>query len=160
MVKNKDDNEKEAVPEKFQELVEKIEALNIVELSELVKILEKRFGDIDENWAEFKKAKESAGTKEWFFSNFFDFMIQNRAILLTAQDLHGLPRSESLLEKVAEYKNTVDTVTSGEIFAVLKEQSDFEAKKIIAAFGRLLNDKNKLAEILQKTSAQDLRKRF
>ena len=60
-------------------------------------------------------------------------MIQNRAILLTAQDLHGLPRSESLLEKVAEYKNTVDTVTSGEIFAVLKEQSDFEAKKIIAA---------------------------
>lgn len=38
------ENEKENVPEKFKEIVEKIEKLNVVDLSELVKVLEKRFG--------------------------------------------------------------------------------------------------------------------
>jgi len=32
------------IPEKFKDLVEKIESLSVVELAELVKILEKRFG--------------------------------------------------------------------------------------------------------------------
>ncbi len=36
--------EKTEVPEKFKELVEKIENLSVLELSELVKILEDRFG--------------------------------------------------------------------------------------------------------------------
>lgn len=38
------ENEKENVPEKFKGIVESIEKLNIVDLSELVKVLEKRFG--------------------------------------------------------------------------------------------------------------------
>lgn len=37
-------DEKEMVPEKFKDIVEKIEKLNVVDLSELVKTLEKRFG--------------------------------------------------------------------------------------------------------------------
>jgi len=37
-------NEEIIIPEKFKDLIEKIEALNIVELSELVKVLEKKFG--------------------------------------------------------------------------------------------------------------------
>ncbi len=36
--------EKEEVPQKFDELVKKIENLSVLELSELVKVLEKRFG--------------------------------------------------------------------------------------------------------------------
>lgn len=42
--KNEKKEQEEAVPAKFKELVEKIESLNIVELSELVKVLEKKFG--------------------------------------------------------------------------------------------------------------------
>lgn len=38
------ENEKENVPEKFKGIVESIEKLNVVDLSELVKVLEKRFG--------------------------------------------------------------------------------------------------------------------
>lgn len=37
-------DEEKKVPEKFKNLVEKIEALNILELSELTKVLEDRFG--------------------------------------------------------------------------------------------------------------------
>ena len=38
------ENKKKAAPEKFKEIVEKIEALNVVDLSELVKVFEDRFG--------------------------------------------------------------------------------------------------------------------
>ena len=38
------ENEKENIPEKFKGIVELIEKLNVVDLSELVKVLEKRFG--------------------------------------------------------------------------------------------------------------------
>lgn len=38
------ENEKEIVPEKFKGIVDSIEKLNVVDLSELVKVLEKRFG--------------------------------------------------------------------------------------------------------------------
>ncbi len=37
-------DEEKKVPEKFKDLVEKIEALNILELSELTKVLENKFG--------------------------------------------------------------------------------------------------------------------
>lgn len=36
--------EKETVPEKFKSLVESVEKLSVLELSELVKVLEKKFG--------------------------------------------------------------------------------------------------------------------
>lgn len=36
--------EQNSVPEKFKELVEKIETMSVLELSELVKVLEKKFG--------------------------------------------------------------------------------------------------------------------
>lgn len=36
--------EQKAVPEKFQKLVEEIEKMSVLELSELVKVLEERFG--------------------------------------------------------------------------------------------------------------------
>lgn len=36
--------EQVAVPEKFQDLVKKIESLSVLDLSELVKVLEKKFG--------------------------------------------------------------------------------------------------------------------
>ncbi len=41
---SKDKEEKVEVPKKFKKLVEEIESLSILELSELVKILEKKFG--------------------------------------------------------------------------------------------------------------------
>lgn len=44
MSKEQDTNEETIIPVKFKELVEKIENLNIVDLSELVKLLEKKFG--------------------------------------------------------------------------------------------------------------------
>ena len=44
MAEEQKNEKEEAVPAKFKELVEKIEGLNIVELSELVKVLEKKFG--------------------------------------------------------------------------------------------------------------------
>lgn len=37
-------DEKENIPEKFKGIVESIEKLNVVDLSDLVKVLEKRFG--------------------------------------------------------------------------------------------------------------------
>lgn len=40
----KKDEEKIEVPEKFKDLVEKIEKLSVLDLAELVKILEKKFG--------------------------------------------------------------------------------------------------------------------
>lgn len=39
-----DEKKEVAVPEKFQDLVKKIEGLSVLELSELVKILEEKFG--------------------------------------------------------------------------------------------------------------------
>ncbi len=39
-----DNEEKIEIPEKFQELVEKIEKMSVLDLAELVKILEKKFG--------------------------------------------------------------------------------------------------------------------
>jgi len=43
-MENENENEKENIPEKFKGIVELIEKLNVVDLSELVKVLEKRFG--------------------------------------------------------------------------------------------------------------------
>lgn len=42
--KSAKDGEEVTVPEKFKDLVEKIEKLNVIDLAELVKILEKKFG--------------------------------------------------------------------------------------------------------------------
>ncbi len=42
--KKEETDEKTEVPKKFKELVEKIENLSVLELSELVKVLEERFG--------------------------------------------------------------------------------------------------------------------
>lgn len=44
MTKEKKEGAKVEVPEKFQALVEKIEKLSVLELAELVKILEEKFG--------------------------------------------------------------------------------------------------------------------
>lgn len=43
-VKASEDKEKVKVPEKFKKLVEEIEKMSVLELAELVKILEKKFG--------------------------------------------------------------------------------------------------------------------
>jgi len=40
----KEEDEKVKVPEKFKDLVENIEKLSVLDLAELVKILEKKFG--------------------------------------------------------------------------------------------------------------------
>lgn len=44
MSDNTQANEAVEVPEKFKALVEQVEKLNVIELSELVKVLEKKFG--------------------------------------------------------------------------------------------------------------------
>lgn len=73
------ENEKENIPEKFKVIVESIEKLNVVDLSELVKVFEKRFGvtagipmmampsngtaheDVEEEQTSFKVELKSAG---------------------------------------------------------------------------------------------------
>ncbi|MFH1910330.1 MAG: 50S ribosomal protein L7/L12 [bacterium] len=40
----KDENKEIQVPEKFKDIVEKVESMSVLELSELVKVLEERFG--------------------------------------------------------------------------------------------------------------------
>lgn len=44
MTKEQTIKEKTAVPEKFKEIVEKVESMSVLDLSELVKVLEERFG--------------------------------------------------------------------------------------------------------------------
>jgi len=116
------------VPEKFKDLVEKIESLSVVELAELVKILEKRFGVsampqvVAAPTAQAEKEEEKKEEKTIF------------NVILTAvgdKKIEVIKAVRDITQKgLKESKDLVDKVAGGESQVVKAEVKKEEAEEI------------------------------
>ena len=124
--------EAKEVPEKFQKFVSEIEKLSIVELAELVKILEAKFGVSAAPVAAPALAQGSGEAKEektFFNVELKEVGAQKIEVIKVVRDVtaKGLKESKDLVDAAAA--GTAQLVKEG----VKKEEADEIAKKFIAA---------------------------
>lgn len=118
------------VPEKFKKLVEQVENMSVLELHELVKVLEKRFGV---SAAAIAVAAPGAGAesaedvKSTFTVELKDGGAQKIAVIKVVKELLGLGLKEA--------KDLVDSAPSPLKENVAKEEAEDIKKKIEEAGG-------------------------
>lgn len=118
------------VPEKFKDLVEKIEKMPIVELAELVKVLESKFGvSAAAPVAVAGPAAAPAEEKTSFNVELKEVGAQKIEVIKVVRDVtaKGLKESKDLVD--AAVAGTAQLVKEG----VKKEEADEIAKKFTAA---------------------------
>ncbi len=128
-----DDTEEVEVPEKFKKLVEEVENMSVLELNELVKVLEKKFGV---SAAAAAVAAPGAGAdagaeeeKSTFTVELTDAGAQKIAVIKAVKELLGLGLKEA--------KEMVDGVPSALKENVAKEEAEEMKAKIEEAGGKV-----------------------
>jgi len=126
-------NEKVQVPEKFQKLVTEIEKMSVLDLAELVKILEKKFGVSAAAPAAVAATPAEVGAsaeeKTSFNVELKEVGAQKIEVIKVVRDVtaKGLKESKDLVDAVAA--GTAQMVKEG----VKKEEADEIVKKFTAA---------------------------
>jgi large subunit ribosomal protein L7/L12 len=120
-----DEGEEVEVPAEFKDLVEKVEKMTVLELSELVKILEKKFG-VTAVAAAAPAAGGDAGAeeKDEFTVHLADAGAQKIAVIKVVKEVAGLGLKEAkeLVDGApADVKANVKTEEAEEIKAKLEE---------------------------------------
>jgi large subunit ribosomal protein L7/L12 len=120
-----DEGEEVEVPAEFKDLVEKVEKMTVLELSELVKILEKKFG-VTAVAAAAPAAGGDAGAeeKDEFTVHLKDAGAQKIAVIKVVKEVAGLGLKEAkeLVDGApADVKASVKTEEAEEIKAKLEE---------------------------------------
>ncbi len=125
------EEEKAEVPEKFKKLVEQVESMSVLELSELVKALEKRFGVSAAAVAVAGPAAAGAGEEEKSTMNveLTDAGAQKIAVIKAVKEVLGLGLKEA--------KDLVDGVPSMLKENVSKEDANALKAKIEEAGGKV-----------------------
>ncbi|NCS99059.1 50S ribosomal protein L7/L12 [Candidatus Parcubacteria bacterium] len=122
----KDEGADVEVPEKFKSIVESIETMSVLDLNELVKLLEKKFG-VSAVAAAAPAAGADAGAAEEksdFIIHLADFGAQKIAVIKVVKEVAGLGLKEAkdLVESApADIKSGVKPEEAEEIKAKLEE---------------------------------------
>jgi large subunit ribosomal protein L7/L12 len=113
-----DDSSKEEVevPAKFKTLVESIETMTVLELNELVKLLEKKFGVTAVAAAAPAAAGPAAEEKDEFTVHLVDAGAQKIAVIKVVKELAGLGLKEA--------KDLVDGAPADVKVGVKKEEAE------------------------------------
>lgn len=130
------DEQKIEVPEKFKDLVEKIETMSVLDLSELVKVLEKKFGVSAQAVAAVAAAPAGGGDAGAAAEEklIFDVMLtsagdQKIQVIKVVKEVTGLGLKEA--------KDLVDAAPSKVKEGLKKEEAEELKKKIEAAGGKV-----------------------
>lgn len=130
------DEQKIEVPAKFKELVEKIETMSVLDLSELVKVLEKKFGVSAQAVAAVAAAPAGGGDAGAAAEEklIFDVMLtsagdQKIQVIKVVKEVTGLGLKEA--------KDLVDAAPSRVKEGLKKEEAEELKKKIEAAGGKV-----------------------
>ena len=121
-------DEKENVPEKFKGIVESIEKLNVVDLSDLVKVLEKRFGvsagmPMMAMPAQAVASDDAAGEEKSSFNVELKAAGDNKIqVIKVVKDILGIGLKEA--------KDVVDAAPKAIKEGVKKEEADELKKKL------------------------------
>ena len=118
------------IPSQFKDLVEKIEKMSVLELNDLVKVLEKRFGVSAAAVAVAAPAAAAAGEEKSMFAvHLKDAGAQKIAIIKVVKEALGLGLKEA--------KDLVDAAPSLLKEGVKKEDAEALKKKIEEAGGKV-----------------------
>lgn len=117
------------VPEKFKELIKSIEVMTVLELNELVKTLEKKFGVSAQAVAVAGPAAAAAEEKSEFNVELTSIGEQKIAVIKVVKDLLGLG--------LAEAKTLVESAPAMLKTDVKKEDAESWKKKIEEAGGKV-----------------------
>lgn len=122
------DKEHKEIPEKFQDIVKKIDALTVVELSELIKVLEDKFGVSATMMAGVPASAEASAGKEE--KTAFDVILssagdQKIQVIKVIREVTGLGLKES--------KDLADSAPKPVKQGIKKEEADDLKKKLEAA---------------------------
>jgi large subunit ribosomal protein L7/L12 len=128
------DTEKVAVPAKFKDIVEKIETMSVLDLSELVKVLEEKFGVSATAVAMAPVAGASAGGNEGGEKDSFDVELtsggeQKVQVIKVVKEVLGLGLKEA--------KDLVDAAPSMLKPGLKKAEAEDLKKKIEEAGGKV-----------------------
>lgn len=130
------DEQKIEVPEKFKALVEKIETMSVLDLSELVKVLEKKFGVSAQAVAAVAAAPVGGGDAGAAAEEklIFDVVLtsagdQKIQVIKVVKEVTGLGLKEA--------KDLVDAAPSKIKEGLKKEEAEELKKKIEAAGGKV-----------------------
>ncbi len=128
-----EENEEVEVPEKFKALIEQVESMSVLELHELVKVLEKKFGVSAAAVAVAAPGAAVAGVEEEAKSAFTveltDAGAQKIAVIKVVKEVLGLGLKEA--------KDMVDGVPSALKENVPKEEAEAIKAKIEEAGGKV-----------------------
>ena len=131
-----DEEQKMEVPAKFKELVEKIETMSVLDLSELVKVLEKKFGVSAQAVAAVAAAPAAGGDagaakeeKLIFDVELVSAGDQKIQVIKVVKEVTGLGLKEA--------KDLVDAAPSKIKEGLKKEEAEELKKKIEAAGGKV-----------------------
>lgn len=130
--KDEEREEEVDVPEKFKKLVEEVEKMTVLELNELVKVLEKKFGVSAQAAAAAAPGAPGAGGEEeksTFTVELTDAGAQKIAVIKAVKGVLGLGLKEA--------KDLVDGVPSALKEEVAKEEAEEMKKKIEEAGGKV-----------------------
>lgn len=130
------DEQKIEVPEKFKAIVEKIETMSVLDLSELVKVLEKKFGVSAQAVAAVAAAPAAGGDAGTAAEEklIFDIMLtsagdQKIQVIKVVKEVTGLGLKEA--------KDLVDAAPSKIKEGLKKAEAEELKKKIEAAGGKV-----------------------
>ncbi len=133
--KTNDEQKNVEVPEKFKDLVEKIETMSVLDLSELVKVLEKKFGVSAQAVAAVAVAPAvAAGAPSGEEKTIFDVELisagdQKIQVIKIVKEVTGLGLKEA--------KDLVDAAPSKIKEGLKKAEAEELKKKIEAAGGKV-----------------------
>lgn len=121
----------EAVPEKFKGLIDSIEKMSVLELNELVKVLEKKFGVSAVAVAAAAPAGGASGAEEQssFNVELKDAGAQKIAVIKVVKEVLGLGLKEA--------KDLVDAAPSMLKEGLKKEEAEEIKKKVEEAGGKV-----------------------
>ena len=118
-----EENASVEVPAQFKELIEKIEQMSVIELNELVKVLEKKFGVSAVAAAAAPAAGAAAADEQSDFTVELTSSGENKiAVIKAVKDIAGLGLKEA--------KDLVDGVPSVVKEGVKKEEAEEMKKKL------------------------------
>jgi|SRR3989338_2377360 len=122
------------VPDKFKDIVEKIETMSVLDLSELVKVLEKKFGVSAQAVAAVAAAPMAAAAAAGEEKTIFDVVLtsageQKIQVIKIVKEVTGLGLKEA--------KDLVDGAPGKVKEGMKKEEAEELKKKIEAAGGKV-----------------------
>ncbi len=117
------------IPAKFKDIVESIEKMSVLDLNELVKLFEKKFGVSAAAVAVAAPAAAAAEEKDSFTVNLVDGGAQKIAVIKVVKEVLGLGLKEA--------KDLVDAAPAKLKEGVKKEEAEKLKKDIEAAGGKV-----------------------